>query len=63
MSNENRTTSTKRDDGNESNTEPANDNDAEGGQPIEAVGLEDSGQFHTYLEERIPIPVDSNDGR
>ena len=63
MSTEEGTTSTKRDEENESDTEPANDTDAEVRQPTEAVGLEESRQFRTYLEERIPIPEGSNDGR
>lgn len=56
-------TSTERDDENESDIEPANDTDVDGRQPSEAVGLEDPGQFHTYLEERIPIPQGRHDGR
>ena len=63
MSTEDVTTSTTRNDENESDIEPANDTDAEGRQSSEAVGLEDSGQFHTYLEERIAIPEGRNDGR
>ena len=62
MSTEDGTTSTTRNE-NESDIEPANDTDAEGRQSSEAVGPEDSGQFHTYLEERIPIPEGRNDGR
>lgn len=61
MSAEDGTTATRRDDENQAG--PANDTDAEGRQPSEVIGLEESGQFHTYLEERIPIPEGGNDGR
>lgn len=61
MSAEDGTTATRRDDENQAG--PANDTDAEGRQSSEVIGLEESGQFHTYLEERIPIPEGGNDGR
>ena len=61
MSAEDGTTATRRNDENQAG--PANDTDAEGRQSSEVIGLEESGQFHTYLEERIPIPEGGNDGR